>query len=215
MRLITCFLIAHASCLAAQTPTNATCFYPASGASADQIAEFQNDYGWEVHCSSKFLGGYYNQHGFIAKDLNILAEKANLVLPEGQDPISGQAFGAAAVWLYQLFQGKLTQQIAQSMAQQIVTSYFGAANQYSGFNVIAPPSWFSNPNCYNQTGSLANVLRNDTLTGMLGGMTSLLTEAISNFPPHCDGFNLDYDAAYSTLCDFFDKQYAYCKQVAG
>ena len=107
----------------------------------------------------------------------------------------------------------MTEKVAAAMTMQIVNNYFGATNQFSGFDVISPPAWVTDPGCYNQSGSIANVLRNNTIAGMSVGMTAMISDVIASFPPHCDGMNPEYEAAFDTLCDFFDSQYAYCEQL--
>lgn len=198
--------------VAVQASNNETCIYTAKD--AQKMAEFQNELGW-FHCNGKFVGMQYALYGINEADLEIMTAKANRVLAEGQKAATPQQYGAGAIFLYEFFQGKGLKQFVQGMTMQLISNYFGAANQFATMGVSAPPQWYTDPNSYDKVGSIANLLRNNTIAAMLLGMETFTAEVIKSFPLHCDGMNPDYDVALQNVYEFLDLKYEYCRDLTG
>jgi len=193
--------------------SNITCVYPDTEEYAKKIARFENDYGWEDDCNAKFIGMEYVLNGVNQADLNTLTAKANLVLSQGQKPISTKTYLNGLIFLYEFFQGKGIERLAKIQALQIVNLFFGAANQYGRLAVNTPPSWYTDPGCYKKEGSIANVLRTNTLASMTNAFTELALLTIRDFPPHCDGMNSTYPVAFQKMVDFLDRRYEFCTEI--
>jgi|GEM_PF-6803522 len=190
------------------------CIFPAKYAA--QMAEYLNTKGsWPAHCSGRFIGKYFTEHGVNQTDAQMLVEKGNLVRQEGQPPADVSQFAKGAMFLYNVIAGKHQDQYAKMFTEMMIYNYFGASNQFFAMGVNAPPQFYTDDNCFDKSGSLAQALRNATIDAMLQGNRAFIQNIESAFAPQCEGRDQDYGLAVKNVGEFLDAKYQYCLQMLG
>lgn len=190
------------------------CIFPAKY--APQMAVYLNTKGsWSAHCSGRFIGKYFTEHGVNQTDAERLVEKGNLVRQEGQPPADASQFAKGAEFLYLVIAGYHQEQFAKMFTEKMINNYFGASNQFFAMGVNAPPQFYTDANCYGVSGSLAQALRNATVDAMLQGNRAFIQNIESAFAPQCEGRDQDYELAVRNVADFLDAKYQYCLQMLG
>lgn len=171
--------------------------------------------GWPAHCSGRFIGKYFIDHGVNQTDAEMLVQKGNLVRQVGQPPADASQFAKGAVFLYEVIAGMHQDQFAKIFTEMMIYNFFGASNQFFAMGVNAPPQFYTDENCYEKSGSLAQALRNATVDAMLQGNRAFIQNIESAFAPQCEGRDQDYELAVKNVAAFLDAKYQYCQQMLG